>query len=366
MIMRSGARQVLPGGAAVPNMFYDPYSDVDPAPLTDPRTLEVGYAVITNAAQMSTDGDLLNALEASAGSGGLAYSKNDGAATTLADGMLFAAAWKDIAGSTALGTGMHSSSVAPGSYASFNGFACNFAVTFKQGSDFYNFASAVFGANVTVAFWFDGSLMYIYTYNYNDVSPRWELKLIVPAISGDYYFTVQTLVNQASGTNELSQVGAGEALTGIVGGVSCGTSEGSTADAPSAEYVGHMVLTTLPSADSVIFEVSRQDDSNYLDVEVNSAGDMIINETVGGTRTPQVSASGKAANGEHMVVTRKGNNLDFWVKADRIRHTTSNFSAEVGCKLSSLGTGGVVSDILLHELAPSGAIASNLNSVGGV
>lgn len=366
MILRSGSRGLLAGGNAIEYMFLDDYSDVDAQPIADPRTPNAGYVTLTNAAQMSTDGTDLIGHEASAGTAGAAYSKNDGAATTIANGQLFAVKKTSASGSSSLGAGFHNSTSQPVSYIGFASIVTNFGVTLRNGSDFYNFASAIFGAGSTVAYLFDNDLCHIYTYNITDLEPRWELRIIIPAISGDYYFSVQTCINQASGTNKIGHSAAAENLVGIVGGTSCGTSEGATADAPSADFVAKMVLTTLPSAGSFIYKVRIQDANNYLDVEVNSSGDVIVNEIVAGVRTPQVSMLGKAADGESLVISADGDDIDVWSKADRIRYTTSNFNTEVGCEVGSLGTGGVVSDILLHKFAPTGAIVNKLNTVGGV
>lgn len=344
--------------------ILDTYDDTQSAPITTPRVLENGYPTVTGESRLSiASGDLVGT-EDNGGVSGVAYSDNASAGITIADGMLFGFD-RESASSTSLGGGFRSTTAMTGIYTSWT-LGTNYSVTLYYSGAFYNFAVAEFGADVVIAYLFDSSRCFVFTYNNGDVTPAWELRIVVPALSGAYYASVQLCINAASGTSKFRRLAMRNDVAGVLTGVSCGTSAGSTASAPSADFVAYIEVTTIPTAGADLeFRFRIQDATHYWALVVDqTTGTYHIDEVNGGAPVTHATSVGAVADGEKLVLSAAGNVLDAWANATRIRYASaSNFNTETAVELEALGTGGAVGSITMYKYYPSGDIQTALETM---
>lgn len=124
------------------------------------------------------------------------------------------------------------------------------------------------------------------------------------------------------------------------------------------------IVTTLPSALAITFEFRRQDASNYWTISVDSVGTISLTETVAGVPTVRGTAVTVVANGHRVVVMADGSTIRIYSN-HVLRFTyssASNFATSTAGVLSSLGTGGAVSDIVSWPRVLTGAAAALLDA----
>jgi hypothetical protein len=112
-------------------------------------------------------------------------------------------------------------------------------------------------------------------------------------------------------------------------------------------------IPTLPTAGSVDVHVRKQDASNYWVARVNSAGDFSLIEVVAGVETQRANTAAIVAAGNRCVLIVDGSVIKGFTGAGvgGIRWTyssASNFATANSGQVSSLGTGGVVSDLAVY------------------
>lgn len=119
--------------------------------------------------------------------------------------------------------------------------------------------------------------------------------------------------------------------------------------AHTADCLLDFTVTTLPSSGTAILVYFRkQDSNNYWRILVNSAGDFQLTEVVAASGTQRGLASGVVANGQRIVVVAEGSTIKGYSN-NFLRWTYSsatNFATQTAAELNSLGTGGVLSEIV--------------------
>lgn len=123
-------------------------------------------------------------------------------------------------------------------------------------------------------------------------------------------------------------------------------------------------LTTLPSAGSILINFRRTDDNNCWQLEVTSAGSFRLDEIVSGVDTNRANVS--CASGDRLLCVMDGANARLMrMRAgantnSSIYASVSTFTTQTGGVISSLGTGGAVSDLVTWPRNISGAAHNEL------
>lgn len=123
-------------------------------------------------------------------------------------------------------------------------------------------------------------------------------------------------------------------------------------------------LTTLPAAGSILINFRRTDDNNCWQLEVTSAGAVRLDEIVSGVDTNRCSST--AINGDRILCVIDGANTRlFRMRAgantqSSIYASVSTFTTQTSGVISSLGTGGAVSDLIAWPRNVTGNAASEL------
>lgn len=129
----------------------------------------------------------------------------------------------------------------------------------------------------------------------------------------------------------------------LSGSVAAGTSFTHEADC----LIEYTVTAVSSGADmDVLFRI--QDASNYWRLRVNNAGGLILAEVVAGTPTTRGSVAGVVANGDRVVIVAAGSTIRVY-EANTLRITyasATNFATATAGEVDTLGTGGVVSDLI--------------------
>ncbi len=107
------------------------------------------------------------------------------------------------------------------------------------------------------------------------------------------------------------------------------------------------IVTTVPSALQIELLFRIQDATNYWVVTVDSAGDLDLDEVVAGVPTQRGTAAAVVTDGERVAIRPTGTEIRVFDSAARITFTNaSNFQTETTGELDTVGTAGVVSDIV--------------------
>lgn len=115
----------------------------------------------------------------------------------------------------------------------------------------------------------------------------------------------------------------------------------------TADALIERIITTRPSAGSIVERFREQDDTNHWSIQVNSAGDLSLVETVAGAPTTRGSSAAVIVNGNRVMVIADDVVMRVY-SSNVLRYTYSsatNFKAATAGRLASLGTGGAVSTI---------------------
>lgn len=111
------------------------------------------------------------------------------------------------------------------------------------------------------------------------------------------------------------------------------------------------LVTALPSSGSIDVRFRVQDATNYMQVTINSSGNLVLNEVVSGTPNALGSSAAAIANGDTVKVTFFGANVRVMEGVNSSytnRITTaaaSNFQTATAGNLADEGTGGDVRNI---------------------
>ena len=130
----------------------------------------------------------------------------------------------------------------------------------------------------------------------------------------------------------------------------------------------HLTATTLPSAGNMTVNFRVQDANNYWQLVIASTGALTLNEVVAGTPTSRgTGAAGSVAAGQRVVIRASGQEIRVFANnALKIQYNVAaNFKTATSGTLSSLGTGGAVSDIVTYPIHISGQALSVLGAAAG-
>lgn len=132
-----------------------------------------------------------------------------------------------------------------------------------------------------------------------------------------------------------------------------------------ANCIVEFTVATLPSASEIGVRIRQQDASNYWRIRALPSGNLSLIEAIAGVESVIVSAAGAVSSGHRIVIVADGttirgysNNVLRWTHS-----TATNFQAATAGLLSSLGTGGVVSDIISYPRQLSGQPLRALEAV---
>jgi hypothetical protein len=128
------------------------------------------------------------------------------------------------------------------------------------------------------------------------------------------------------------------------------------------------VLTTLPSSGNIEIEVRRTDANNCWKLQVTSAGAFNLIEVVAGTPTTRTTIASNA-NGDRLMLVMDGATalLNRWrtgaTESSLLYTSVSTFTTQTAGVISSLGTGGAVSDLVTWPRNLSGDALAWLNAL---
>lgn len=139
------------------------------------------------------------------------------------------------------------------------------------------------------------------------------------------------------------------------------------AHAAGSQWV-EFVLTTLPSSGSIEVEFRRQDANNCWRLQVTSAGAFNLIEVVGGTPTTRANIASNA-NGDLLRCCINGGRA----RLARLRAGANAYSSlytgvatgatQTGGIVSSLGTGGAISDLITYPVDLTGDALAWVNAL---
>lgn len=141
-------------------------------------------------------------------------------------------------------------------------------------------------------------------------------------------------------------------------------SQGVQSGTHEADSIFEFVATTLPSVGVIDFRFRIQDASNYWQVTIDSAGNLVLNEVVATVATARGgAAAGVITAGERVVITADDVRIATFDSTARRQAYVSaaNFKTETDWSIAGLGTGGVLSDLYVWPMIPSGAAETQLN-----
>ncbi len=131
-----------------------------------------------------------------------------------------------------------------------------------------------------------------------------------------------------------------------------------------ANCVIEWTQTTKPSSGPSVVVFRRQDATNYWYVYVTSDGSLGLYEGVAGVETQRAVNSAGVSNGHRIVIVADGTTIRVYSN-NVLRFTyssASNFATATSGKLSTIGTGGAVSDVISWPRELSGAAANALDA----
>ena len=138
-------------------------------------------------------------------------------------------------------------------------------------------------------------------------------------------------------------------------GIATDFKHGNVAAAATFSHTSNCVIeytvATINTAGSLTLNFREQDATNYWQLAIASNGSLILNEVVGGVPTSRgTGAVGSIASGQRIVIVADGSTIRVTANNTlKITYTSAaNFATETTGALSSLGTAGVVTDIISY------------------
>ncbi len=126
---------------------------------------------------------------------------------------------------------------------------------------------------------------------------------------------------------------------------------------------GHIIfdVPTLPSAGQIEIRFHVQDNQNYWQATIDSAGDFDLDEVVAGVATQWATSAAAVVAGNKVELIFDGaiyaaivlNGTSY--SREHSYSSMSNFNTEINAELETLGTGGAVSDIQTYTHTLTGA-----------
>ena|GEM_PF-3438788 len=122
----------------------------------------------------------------------------------------------------------------------------------------------------------------------------------------------------------------------------------------TADALIEFTVTTLPSSSAIDTRIRKQDALNFFVVSVSSTGGLLLREMVAGVLTTLSNAAAVMANGHRVVIVQEGavikgysNNVLRWTYS-----SATNFQTQTGIEVQTLGTGGVLSELIAWPRYP--------------
>jgi len=114
-------------------------------------------------------------------------------------------------------------------------------------------------------------------------------------------------------------------------------------------------IATIPAAGQIEIRFRIQDANNYLQVTVDSAGDLDLDKVIGGTPTQLDSAAAVIANSDRIMIVCDDDDISVYeANVARLTGTEATLKNETAGELETEGTGGAVTDIISWPMCPSG------------
>jgi hypothetical protein len=143
----------------------------------------------------------------------------------------------------------------------------------------------------------------------------------------------------------------------LAGNVASGATFTHTADA----LIGYTV-TTLPSSGSINLSFRRANATNFWWEQFTQVGTINLFERVSGADTSRGAAASVVSNGHRGVVVLDDTSIQIYSNGiSRITHAGANFKTAVAGSITSLGTGGALSDLVSWPRLVTGAALEALN-----
>jgi hypothetical protein len=122
-------------------------------------------------------------------------------------------------------------------------------------------------------------------------------------------------------------------------------------------------VVTLPSAGAIEYIFRKQDAQNYWLLSIATTGIVTLYEVVNNTPTSRAVGGDPITNGQSLVIIANGQVIQSWLNSvKKIDYTSAtNFATATSGALSSLGTGGAVSDLVSWPINPTGTALAKLN-----
>jgi hypothetical protein len=133
-----------------------------------------------------------------------------------------------------------------------------------------------------------------------------------------------------------------------------------------ADFLAYCTLTDNGSAGATTIDFRKQDANNYGQLSVSNDGSAALNEVVGGTPTTRrTAAAGTFANGERICIQAIGTSIRiFDAGAQQIYYASaSNFATATSGVFSALATDAVLANLELYPVNLSGAALGVLRAV---
>lgn len=116
----------------------------------------------------------------------------------------------------------------------------------------------------------------------------------------------------------------------------------------TADAVIDFTMPTAPTAGAASIRFRKQDTNNYWQLDIQSSGALTLYERVAGTPTLRANAAASVADGYRYIVVTEGTTIKGYSN-NTLRWTyssASNFQTQTAVEVASLGTGGVMSELI--------------------
>lgn len=134
---------------------------------------------------------------------------------------------------------------------------------------------------------------------------------------------------------------------------------------PAYDFFMRFVMDTKPSAGRYRFAYRYQDADNYLYLDINSTGNTIVGERIGGVDSDLDTSPTPASDGDRLTIINDHYRVQVWAENTLIQdstYTSDNENQLQDWVILDLGTGGVVTDMEIYpyRLQTASGLGSDL------
>lgn len=196
--------------------------------------------------------------------------------------------------------------------------------------------------------------------------PSWKLVWVSATGTGNLYPTLQVGgTTTVANVDTFRGVDLGYPFTTDYGFATQRLSGARAANDPiihDPNFIVEWTQTTIPSSGNTDLRFRMVDASNYIQVLVSSANALTINSVVAGVTTQIDTAASAVFAGSRVIVAMDGATLrSHTVTTLRASGTSSSFVGQSDGIISSLGTGGAVSDLITWPIYANSGMSQMLN-----